>query len=447
MADYLIIGADAAGLSAAVQIKRRLPDKEIKIINKGRFISYGACGIPYVVSGDISGSQKLVHFTPESFEKARGLPVHILQEAVDVFPEEHTVEIRDLNTEKTFREAYGKLLIGTGARPVRLPFIDYELEGVFNLHTIEDLDRVLVFLEEEKPREAAIIGAGNVGLELAEALSRREIGVRLFDIAPEPAFLWPPLIRKAVAGKIREKRIGFFGGEAIRSLERRDGRLALSTETGAVHEADVVFSVVGTVPATEFCRDKLNTKKNGALFADRRGQTCDPDIYAAGDCASVYHRLLDRNVYFPLGSTANKMGRIAGINMAGGDIQFPGIVGTQILKFFELSLAKTGLSREEAEKEGFRTRHFSATRPDKAAYFPGAAPAKVEVACEEDSGVLLGAAAVSESNAAQFIDAAAVAVFAGMGVEDLGWFDSAYAPPFAPVWNALISASLKSSKA
>jgi len=447
MADFLIIGADAAGLSAAVQIKRRLPGTEIKVINKGRIISYGACGIPYVISGDISGSQKLVHFTPESFEKERGVPVHILQEAVDVFPQEHTVEIRDLNTGETYREAYGKLLIGTGARPVRLPFIDYALEGVFNLHTIEDLDRVLLFLEEEKPGEAAIIGAGNVGLELAEALSHKGIRVRIFDIAPEPAFQWPPLIRRAVAGKIKEKGIDFLGGIAIRSLERRNGRLSLGTDNAAAYEADVVFSVVGTVPATEFCRDKLNAKKNGALFADRRGQTCDPDIYAAGDCASVYHRLLDRNVYFPLGSTANKMGRIAGINMAGGDILFPGIVGTQILKFFELSLAKTGLSQEEAEKEGFRARRFSAARPDKAAYFPGAAPAKVEVVCEEDSGVILGAAAVSETNAAQFIDAAAVAVFVGMGIEDLGWFDSAYAPPFAPVWNALISAALKSSKA
>jgi NADPH-dependent 2,4-dienoyl-CoA reductase/sulfur reductase-like enzyme len=446
MADFFIIGADAAGLSAAVQIKRRLPGTEIKVINKGRIISYGACGIPYVVSGDISGSQKLVRFTPESFEKIRGVPVHILQEAVDVFPQEHTVEIRDLNTGETCREAYGKLLIGTGARPVRLPFIDYALEGVFNLHTIEDLDRVLLFLEEEKPREAAIIGAGTVGLELAEALSHKGIRVRMFDILPEPAFQWPPLIRRAVARKIREKGIDFLGGTAIRALERRNGRFFLSTDDAAAYEADMVFSVVGTVPATEFCRDKLNAKKNGALFADRRGQTCDPDIYAAGDCASVYHRLLDRNVYFPLGSTANKMGRIAGINMAGGDILFPGILGTQILKFFELSLAKTGLSLEEAEKEEFRARRFSSARPDKAAYFPGAAPAKVEVVCEEDSGVLLGAAAVSETNAAQFIDAAAVAVFAGMGIEDLAWFDSAYAPPFAPVWNALVSAALKALK-
>ncbi|MGB2906454.1 MAG: FAD-dependent oxidoreductase [Candidatus Aminicenantaceae bacterium] len=447
MVNFLILGADAAGLSAAVQIKRRLPDSEVRVISRGRIISYGACGIPYVISGDIASPQKLVHNTPESFEKTRGIPVRVRHEATGIVPKEHSVMIRDLDSGESYREAYGKLLIGTGAQPVRLPFIDYALEGVFNLHTVEDLERVLLFLEEKKPRRAAIIGAGNVGLELAEALCRRGLRVQMFDNMPEPAFLWPPMIRKAVTAKIREKEIEFFGGTAIRSLERRNGRLVLTAEEGAAYEADVVFSVVGTAPATGFCRDTLNTKKNGAIFTDRRGRTSDPDIYAAGDCASVYHRLLDRNVYFPLGSTANKMGRIAGMNMSGGDIEFPGIVGTQILKFFELSLSKTGLSQPEAEKEGFRVRSYSAARLDKADYYPGAQQARVEVVCEDDSGVLLGAAAVSETNAAQFIDAAAVAVFAGMDIQDLGWFDSAYAPPFAPVWNALISAALKASKA
>ncbi len=446
MVDFLILGADAAGLSAAVQIKRRLPDSEIRVISKGRIISYGACGIPYVISGDIPTPQKLVHNTPESFERTRGIPVRIRHEAMGVFPQEHSVEIRDLDTGETYRETYGKLLIGTGAQPVVLPFIDYALEGVFNLHTIEDLERVLLFLEEKKPRRAAIIGAGNIGLELAEALFRRGLRVQMFDIQPEPAFLWPSMIRKAVTAKIREKEIEFLGGTAIRSLERRNGRLVLTAQDNASFEADVVFSVVGTTPATGFCRDTLNTKKNGAIITDRHGQTCEPDIYAAGDCASVYHCLLDRNVYFPLGSTANKMGRIAGINMSGGDIEFPGVIGTQIVKFFELSLAKTGLSQEEAEKEGFRVRRYSAARLDKASYYPGAEQAKVEIVCEDDSSVLLGAVAVSEANAVQFIDAAAVAVFAGMDIRDLAWFDSAYAPPFAPVWNALISAALKASK-
>ncbi len=447
MVDFLILGADAAGLSAAVQIKRRKPDAEIKVISKGRYISYSACGIPYVISGDIPAPRKLIHNTPESFSQTRGIPVRIRQEATAVYPKEHRVEIKDLEAGEAYHETYGKLMIGTGAQPVLLPFIDYSLEGVFNLHTVEDLERVLKFLEENKPKTAAIIGAGNVGLELAEALSRKGLRVRLFDNMPEPAFLWPPMIHKAVTAKLREKEIEFFGETTIQALERRGGKLVLSAGEGTEFEADVVFSVVGTAPATGFCREVLNVKKNGAIITDRHGRTGDPDIYAAGDCASVFHRILDRNVYFPLGSTANKMGRIAGINMTGGSIEFPGIVGTQILKFFELSLAKTGLSQGEAEKEGFQARSYSASRLDKAGYYPGAEQAKVQVVCEDESGIMLGAAAVSEVNAAQFIDAAAVAVFMGMDIKDLGWFDSAYAPPFAPVWNALISAALKATKA
>jgi NADPH-dependent 2,4-dienoyl-CoA reductase/sulfur reductase-like enzyme len=210
-------------------------------------------------------------------------------------------------------------------------------------------------------------------------------------------------------------------------------------------EADVVFSVIGIQPATGFCGNKLKKVENGALVTDRRGQTSDKDIYAAGDCTVAYHRILKRNVYFPLGTTANRMGRIAGLNMAGRNIRFPGIVGTQIFKFFELSLAKTGLNLKDIEKEGYEADAFSADRLDKAGYFPGALKASVEIVCERGSGRILGASTVCEGNAAQFIDPAAVAVFCGMSVKDLGWFDAAYTPPYAPVWNALISAALKAA--
>jgi len=442
MVDFLIIGGDAAGLSAAVQIREKHPDADIKVFNKGRIISYGACGIPYVISGDIPKLRKLIHYTPESFREIRKVRVLVEQEAVGLFPREHRVEVKDLRGGEIRKEEYRKLLIATGAKPIRLPFIDYTWEGVFHVHTIPDLERILEFLEERKPRKAAIIGAGNVGLELAEALHRRSMHVVLFDVKPDPAYVWPQLIRKAVKRKIKEKGIKFCGETAVKKLEKQGQGFLLGTENQEF-EADVVFSVVGTVPATEFCRDVLNAKKNGAIVTDRCGLTSQPDIYAAGDCASVYHRLLDRYVYSPLGSTANKMGRIAGLNMVGGDVRFPGIMGTQIFKFFELSLAKTGLSRKEAEKEGIGYRAFSASRMDKSGYFPGAAPVKMEVLVEEETGGVMGAAVVCEGNAAQFIDAAGIAIQMGMDIRELGWFDAAYAPPFAPVWSALISAALK----
>ncbi len=445
MADYLIIGADAAGLSAAVQIKRRQPQASIKVINKGRIISYGACGIPYVLSGDIASAADLIHFTPESFENQRGIPVIINREATAVFPEEYSVEVKNLETGQTSRETYKKLLIATGAHPHSLPVIDTAQDGIFSLHTIEDLRRILDFLQDKKPGTAAVIGAGNIGLELVEALHRRGIKILLFDIAETPASVWPPSIRRAIVGKLKEKEIFFSGKTTVNAVERKGRSFVLETSSGQ-YSADILFSVVGTRPSTEFCGSSLDTMSNGAIKIDRRGRTSAEDVYAAGDCASVFHRILERNVYSPLGSTANKMGRIAGLNMAGGSVEFPGIIGTQIFKFFELSLAKTGLSLEEAERENREAQVFSAERPDKAGYYPGAEKVSVEIVCEKDTQELIGATAICMGNAALFMDPAAVAIFAKMKASELAWFDFAYAPPYAPVWNALLSSALKAAK-
>jgi len=445
MAEYLIIGADAAGLSAAGQIDQKHPGASIKVINKGKIISYGACGIPYVISGDIPSEDDLIHFTPESFRAMRGIPVEVDQEAVGLFSQEKCVEIKDLKTNKIYREEYKKLMLGTGAEPIRLPFLDYSAAGIFNVHNIDDLTQIQSYINTTRPKNAAIIGAGNIGLELCEALHRQKLEVLLFEIFPEPAFIWPPLIRKAVLAKLAEKGITFLGETAVKSVQKSGPGFIVKTDQQA-YAADMIFSVVGTKPAIGFCGEDLRKSPQGALAVDRYGQTSDPDIYAAGDCATVFHKLLDRSIYFPLGSTANKMGRIAGLNMAGEKISFPGIVGSQIFKFFELSLAKTGLSQSEAEKEGFKARTFTAKRMDRAGYYPGVSSVKVNVVGEESTGRMLGAAAVCTTNAALYTDPAAVAVFNGMTIHDLGWFDSAYAPPYAPVWNALISAALKGDK-
>jgi NADPH-dependent 2,4-dienoyl-CoA reductase/sulfur reductase-like enzyme len=401
--------------------------------------------MPYVISGEISPLERLIHFTPESFHKNRGVKVKTRIEAVDIFPEEQVVEVKDLTTGKKEKMSYKKLLIATGASPKKLPFIDYSFEGVFNFHNIPDLKDVLDFFERHKPDKAAVIGAGNIGLELTEVLKQRGIDVFLFEIFPEPAFLWPPLIREESNKKIKEKGIHFYPGTAVQNVEKREGKFILKTEREKFL-VDVVFSVVGTSPATKFCKGKIELSENGAIVIDRTGKTSQENIYAAGDCATVFHKVLDKQVYFPLGSTANKVGRIAGLNMAGKKIYFPGIVGTQIFKFFELSLAKTGLSIKEAEDQGRTFREYSAMRKDKAGYYPHASPVKVKIMVDDQTEEMIGASVVSEGNAAQFIDAAAVAVFNNMKVQDLGWFDSAYAPPYAPVWNALVSAALKAVK-
>ncbi len=442
MSDYFIIGADAAGLSAAVQIKREIPDASLKVINKGKIISYAACGIPYVLSGDVESVDNLIHYNPESIKKNRGISVEIQQEAVNIDPEEKAIEIKNLKTGDIYKENYKKLLIATGSEPNKLPFINYEEQGIFKLHNLEDLKKIIAFIKDFNPQRAAVIGAGNIGLELVEALYSREIEVILFEVFPEPAMLWPPLVRKAISKKIKEKNINFIGNTHVKEVNKETKGFIIKTDKES-YQVDMVFSVVGTKPATEFCKDKLKTNKNNAIIINRKGMTSEPDIYAAGDCATVYNKILDRSVYFPLGSTANKMGRIAGLNMAGKETLFPGIVGTQIFKFLELSLAKTGLSLEEAQKEGIKAEASIAKRLDKSGYYPGAKFVKAQTVYDKSSGRIWGASVVSEGNAAQFIDPLAVAVYAKMNVEELGWFDAAYSPPTSPVWNAWVSAALK----
>ncbi len=442
MSGYLIIGADAAGLSAASQIKRNIPDASLKVIDKGKIISYAACGIPYVISGDIESVENLVHFTPESIKEKKGISVETQREAIDIFTDEKYVKVKDVSTGAISTEKYEKLLIATGSTPQKLPFMDYQKEGIFNLHNLEDLREILSYIKNHESKSAAVIGAGNRGLELVEALRARKIEVRVFEILPEPATTWPSFIRNAIKKKIAEKNIEFSGETSVQEVDKTKKGFTVDTEKGP-YECDMVFSVVGTKPATDFCQDKIKKMRNGALIIDRKGKTSVKDIYSAGDCASVYHRILDRNTYYPSGSTANKMGRIAGLNMSGEDILFPGIVGTQIFKFFELSLAKTGLSLEDAQKEGIEADVSSARRLDKAGYYPGAKSSQAEVVYDISSGKVLGASVVSEGNASQLIDPIAVAVYAGLSVKELGWFDSAYTPPYAPVWNAWVSASLK----
>lgn len=442
MSDFLIVGADAAGLSAAVQIRRKNPRASLKVISKGRTISYGACGIPYVISGDVASADKLIHYTPERMEKERGIKVEILREAVGIDLEAGDVEVKNLENGDIMREKFGRLLIATGATPRRLPFLDYEAEGVFNLHDMDDLGRILAFMNERRPRTAAVVGAGNIGLELTEALRVRDMEVVLIDILETPVSTWPSLVREAVLREMRSRGVRFAGGAGIEETVRRGSGFALRSNKGDF-EADVIFSVVGVRPAVEFCGGKIKVLENGALLTDAFCRTSAADVYAAGDCAAVHHRILDRPVWMPLGSTANKAGRVAGINMAGGSVEYPGIVGTQVFKFFGLSLARTGIGVDEAAAAGIDAVAVSSAARDKPGYYPGAGTVEIEIVCEKGSGRLLGAAVVSPDNAVIIIDAAAAAVTAGMTVRDLAWLDAAYTPPFAPVWNALSLAAFK----
>ncbi len=438
--DYLILGADAAGLSAAVQIRSNRKEATIGILDKGEIISYGACGLPYAIEGEVADFQNLVHFTPEKFSGKYRSDIFTSTEAVGVDPSSRTVRALAAGEEKEFR--YGKLLIATGAAPVRLPLFDYSSPRIFELKTIPDGLKIKEALERFQGREIVIVGAGYIGLEMADVLVNLGYRTTVVEMASRPVPRMAESIGKAITKKMEEKGIRFLGDTQLQEVEETAEGVTLRTSAGEI-SASIVIVGTGVRPATQFLEGSGIPLDRGAVIINQKGETYVEDVYAAGDCALAYHILLKKNVYMPLGSTANKQGRIAGMNMAGLSITFPGILGTQIFKFFDLTVASTGLTQEQAKEAGYDPVSVSALRSSRAGYYPGGGMADVHLIVDKKSEKILGGHMVAPHHAAQMIDALAVMAQTGMKAGEAAYFDAAYAPPFAPVWNALISAAGK----
>ncbi len=440
--DYLIIGADAAGLSAAVQITSAISGASAGILEKGEIISYGACGLPYAIQGIIPDFNKLIHFTPESFSAKNKATVHTATEATGADFTRKIISATDLKTGQNINYTYNKLLIATGAEPVRLPFPEVKDGPVYYLKTVPDGKAIRNRILEKKPQKAVIIGGGYIGLEMADVLTELGISVKVIDLAPEPVIRLPSEARQAVLKKMAEKNIEFCGSVAVRSATVTSESAVIHTNEGDF-PADLVIVSVGIKPATSFLESSGLAMEKGAILTDTLGRTNIDDVYTAGDCALVYHQLLGKNVYMPLGSTANKQGRIAGQNMAGISIHFPGIIGTQVFKFFNIAIAKTGLDVSEAESIGLKAVTVSASRPGKAGYYPGSAKTDIYLTVNTENGEILGGMYIGPVDSASMIDTIGVMAQARMKASEMGYFDAAYAPPVAPVWNALISAAGK----
>lgn len=442
--DYLIIGADAAGNSAVGQIRRNDKEGSIGVLEKGGIIAYGACGLPYAVSGQIQSFDKLVHFTATGFGAKNNADILIHHEAVEVDFDKKEVTVRLLQENSEKKVTYNKLLIGTGAQPIRLPFIDYSSERVFELKTVPDGQAIQNFCKNNTVKKAAIIGSGYIGMEAAENFREMGIEVDIYEALDRPVPKMSKFISSGIAPLIGKHDINFFSESKVTAVKTDDSKVILETGDGS-RDYDILLSAIGVRPATEFLREGSIDMEKGAIVVNERCETSVKDVWAGGDCALVNHRILKKNTYLPLGHTANKQGRIAGINMSGGDISLPGIVGTVIFRFFDTAFAHTGLTLDEAKEAGYNAATAMAQRPSKAGYMPGAGKAKVEIIYDQANGTILGASLVGPLDSFGMIDSAAVMVYTGMSIEEATWFDFAYAPPFAPVWNALISAAGKAS--
>ena len=432
--NYLIIGADAAGLSAANRIRSKT-DGKITVIEKGRFISYAACGMPYFIGDEIESYKALLGRSVEYFKKKN----------IDVITQTEALEI-DRNNKIVYckgqidKAAYDKLLIATGAEPF-IPPIRIDSKKVFTLKTIEDAIRIKDFIKNNAPKKVAIIGAGAIGVEMAEQFGK--IGLSVLMIERLPQIL--PIIDSDLAGVIQnyltELGIEIKTGVSVESIEDFDK--AVITSDAGRFSADFVLLSVGVKPNNKLAESagvKLGYK--GAIAVDRHMKTSDDSIYAAGDCAQTYHRLLG-NRFVPLGTTANKQGRIAGLAMSGEDVRFSGVVGSAILRCFDKSVARSGIGVEQAARENIPVKSVTIKSGSKAHYYPTTQKMIMRIVFKDD-GTIVGAQIVG--GGAERINTLAMAIAGSMKLDELYSQDFAYSPPFSPVWDPILVAAYEGLK-
>jgi NADPH-dependent 2,4-dienoyl-CoA reductase/sulfur reductase-like enzyme len=422
----LVIGGVAAGLSAAARARRIDPSLEIVVLEKGADISYGACGLPYYLEGRVRRAEELIVHTPEYFRKERNIAVRTGARVVSI-----SHPRREVTLDGGERVHYDRLVIATGARPRTKDFEGATLPPhVFTLHTLEDAERLKAYLCDKQPKQAVVVGAGYIGLEAADALRRNGMAVTVVEQGPHVLGRGDAELTKAV----RER------------LERFRVELQLNTRISAVERRELVILATGLRPNVEIAVEGgVEVGRTGAIRVDEHMETNLPGVFAAGDCAEAPHLVTGRPAYIPLGTTANKMGRVAGANAAGRRERFGGVVGTAILNIFGMGVAFSGLSVEHARREGFSPVSARIAAPSRPGYF-GGKPITVELVADAATRRLLGGSVWGEDGVEGRINVIATALHNRMRVEDLEQLDLAYAPPFATVWDPVLIAAQQLSK-
>ncbi|HEX8503257.1 MAG TPA: FAD-dependent oxidoreductase [Pyrinomonadaceae bacterium] len=444
----VIVGGVAAGLAAAMEARRAAPDLPVTVYERTGDIAYGACGLPYVVAGLIPSADALVLHTPEYFRERHRIDVRVNCEALELLPSKSIVRVRVDGAEREV--GYDSLVLATGAAAVCPPLPGRELEGVFVLRHLRDGRRLLRFMEGARPRTAVVVGAGYIGLEMAEAFTARGLRTTLVESSQTVMGALGGRARDIVADELRANGVEVTFGERVTAFEGASGRVArVLTDAGRVLEADVVSVGVGVRPEVALAAAAgIETGESGALVTDERQRTSAPGVYAAGDCCEALHRVSGRRVWHPLGQPAVRQGWVAGANAAGdasAEARYPGVVGTNVVKVFGLEAARTGLSLEEAREAGFDAAETEGEAHSRAGYYPGGS--KIHTRLVADArGRLLGAQMVGREGVAQRVDVYAAALHAGLRLEDVERLDLAYAPPFAPTIDPIIRAAHRARK-
>lgn len=444
----IVIGGTAAGLSAASKAKRLRPDMEIEVFEKSGYISYGACGLPYFVGDIIEKPEDLVSLTVDQVTQKRGIPTYIHHEVTRINRKEKTVTVKNLDSKEESIHMYDKLVIATGARPIKPSISGIEAEGIYYLRTVEDGIRLKQVVKTEGKKRAIIVGGGFIGLEVAEEMALSGIEVHVFEQLERLLPFLNEVFSQTVRDALAEHGVTVHLGEKIEEILTENGNACgVKTAGGQSVPADFILMSIGVVPNTELALDaglQLGTK--GAIAVNDEMQTSDPFIWACGDCVQMKNRITGKPVYIPLGTTANKQGRIAGENVAGGHETFKGVLGSMVTKVFNLYIAATGLSLRQAEEAGYDAVSSVITKGDRASYYPGSQDNHICLIFEKKSGRLLGAQGIGSESVAGRMNVFVTAITCGMTVSEINDLDLVYAPPVAPVYDPILIAASQAMK-
>ncbi|MFP1624842.1 FAD-dependent oxidoreductase [Streptomyces sp. 5K101] len=447
----VVVGGDAAGMSAASQARRMKGPDELEIVafERGHFSSFSACGIPYWVSGDVAERDELIARSPQE-HRARDIDLRMRTEVTEIDPAGGRVRARGLETGEEAWTGYDKLVVATGARPVRPPLPGIDAAGVHGVQTLDDGQALLDTLDRTDGRRAVVVGAGYIGVEMAEALLKHGYEVTVVTRGRQPMATLDSDMGALVHRAMDGLGITTVTDSAVtKILAGEDGRVRAVATDDAEYPADVVVLGIGVEPETALARAAgLPLGRYGGLLTDLsmrvRGHE---NIWAGGDCVEVLDLVSGRERHVPLGTHANKHGQVIGANAGGGYGTFPGVVGTAVSKVCELEIARTGLREKDAQEVGLQYVTSTIESTSRAGYYPGAAPMTVKMLAERRTGRLLGVQIVGREGAAKRVDIAAVALTAGMTVEQMTALDLGYAPPFSPVWDPVLVAARKATAA
>lgn len=440
----VILGGVAAGAKAAAKTRRMLPEAIIDLYTDDTHVSYSACGLPYYIQGNFEDYKTLLVRSPEEFEQ-QGIKIHLQHKAIKIIPESQQVLIQDMNNSRATLVEYDKLVIATGARPIIPPIENVELKNVFTVRHIED--GIAIREQALKSKHVTIVGSGFIGLELIEAFVELGLKVTVVEFAPTIAPVFDDDISELILEQLKsisDGRFEILTSELVTELcPNENGEVArVKTGTGKEFSTDMVIICTGVRPNVEFAREAgVAIGETGAIKVNKHMHTNLPHIYACGDCAEKTLMINGAKMWLPLGSTANKEGRTAAINLSGGYDDFDGILGSAVVRCLSLTMSMTGLTEKKALQYGYKPISALVTKYDKVGYMPDVNNISLKLIADKTTGLLLGGQAIGAGDADKRINSLTGALIGRLTIEDFNKNDLTYAPPFSPTIDPLLNAA------